>query len=218
MNTTNDSNIVKQRNLILTGAKESPAAMGFPEMVVNIEGGKSNHPNDHGGLTMYGITLPFYYDVLLHYNPRLTGEEIKAKFAKLTAASARGIYSMYFRMIVADRPELYAAPTGLLAHYLDVCVNSHAKRATLLLQRVLQLHEDGIWGPQTAAALAAAINDPEAAKLLKIRYARARYNFYRDICKNDPSQTCFLNGWINRIEKVNKYANNFVLECAKAGV
>lgn len=217
MNSQDAINCNKQRNMLLVAAKQAPGVISLPEYMLEIEGGKSDHPNDKGGLTYYGITLPFYHDMMRHYNPKLSSNTITEKFHKLTSVSAKGVYSMYFRKLLHETPALYAVPTDLLAHYLDVCVNSHERRATILLQRVLKLEDDGVFGPKTEAALKAAIANDEERKMLMIRYALARHNFYQMICKKDPSQLCFLKGWLNRFERVNKYIRIFNISCGMAG-
>jgi len=69
---------------------------------------------------------------------------------------------------------------------------SHAVKA---VQKVLGLEQDGIMGKMTISAINAEIEAPLLARLKAVRT-----NFYRSIVANDPTQSKFLNGWLNRVE------------------
>mgnify|MGYP001522238849 FL=1 len=62
------------------------------------------------------------------------------------------------------------------------------------VQRLLQIKEDGIVGPQTIASINLA-NQRQLFEAIKAD----RIRFIDEICARDPSQQVFRKGWLNRI-------------------
>lgn len=75
-------------------------------------------------------------------------------------------------------------------------VNAGIKTAGKLAQIVVGVTPDGVFGPQTLAALT--MTDPA---LFIPRYALAKITRYAEICNRNRSQSKFLLGWINRTLK-----------------
>ena len=97
------------------------------------EGGLSNHPNDPGGLTQYGISQRSY--------PTLD-------IAALTLADAKALYQRdYWQPIHGDR-----LPAGLDLLMLDCAINQGTGTAIKLLQQALRIKDDGLIGPMTLKA------------------------------------------------------------------
>ncbi len=73
------------------------------------------------------------------------------------------------------------------------------------LQRTVGTRDDGLIGPLTLGALKLVL-EREAPGALAGRLARQRIAFYRELAKRDPEQRVFLQGWLNRVEKLETAA------------
>ena len=110
--------------------------------VLKEEGGVADHPNDPGGLTKYGITLP----TLSSYRK---ADVKKADLLALTKQEAAFIYrSRYWDTVRGDE-----LPAGIDLCLFDFAVNSGPMRAVKTLQSVLHVASDGVLGPVTQTAL-----------------------------------------------------------------
>jgi len=78
---------------------------------------------------------------------------------------------------------------------IDDAVHSGVETAIRALQRVLEVEEDGIIGPQTIAAAIKANGD---GQWLLTRLVQARAHRLTRLVQRDPSQLRFLTGWIDR--------------------
>jgi lysozyme family protein len=141
------------------------------QMVVGHEGGISDHPDDPGGLTKYGITSRDY--------PSLD-------IRNLTLNQARRIYkSDYWDKIHGDD-----LPGRVAALVFDSAVNQGVSRATKLMQRALQVQVDGVIGKNT---LTAAENvDPDEFAVL---FGAERALHYASLSTFDT----FGRGWMRRL-------------------
>lgn len=141
------------------------------ERVIGHEGGLSDHPQDRGGLTKYGISRRSY-----------PGEDI----AGMTLERAKAIYRRdYWGPAGCD-----AVPDALRFDLFDMAVNSGVRAAVLTLQRAVGEVEDGILGPRTLQA----ISSMPAPRLL------ARFNGHRLAMLADlPTWPAFSRGWARRI-------------------
>ena len=159
------------------------------DYIFQVEGGYSNHPNDKGGATKFGI---------IQSEARKHG--YTGDMRDFPKEMAKDIYKKDYYLknrlneVKDDRVALSV---------FDWAVNGGSSRAVKEVQKVLNemngnndLAVDGIIGKYTLAALNGA--DPE--KLLKA-YQQAQSNFYDGIVKRNPSQKVFLKGWHNRLAK-----------------
>ena len=89
--------------------------------------------------------------------------------------------------------------------FFDCRVN-HGRKGTRLMQEVLGVGQDGIVGPITLGA----INGLDPAGLY-LAYKQRRINFYHEIVANKPSQSIFLNGWLNRINSFTSYQESDIM-------
>jgi lysozyme family protein len=122
---------------------------------------------------------------------RLGRSATAREVAALTEAEARAICRQ--RYILA--PGFKAvAHQPLLALLVDAAVHSGPKRAVQWLQQALGVGADGIIGPRTRAALAAA--DPA---VLYRKVLAARLAFLWRLITNDRRQAAFAVGWMNRM-------------------
>lgn len=116
------------------------------EHVLKFEGGYVNDPKDPGGETQFGISKRSY--------PNL---DIKA----LKKDDAKAIYHRDFWE--EDLPD------KLRLAFFDTAVNSGKVGAAKLLQRALELKQDGVLGPKTRAAAYAANPEELTANFLAKR-------------------------------------------------
>lgn len=148
----------------------------FIPKILFAEGGSkyTNDPNDSGGETKYGISKKAF--------PNL---DIK----NLTEEQAIIIYKkMYFDPCKIDliKDELLAL------HVFDFSVTSGTHRAIEILQSVIGVLADGIFGNQTLSKVNSG-NYVEA-------YKNARINYYTNIAIGKNAK--FKKGWINRINNL----------------
>lgn len=146
--------------------------------------GYVNIPQDRGGETKYGIAA--------RGNP---GVNIGA----LNLESAMQIYyTDYWIKGKCDR-----LPPVLAMLHFDGCVNHGVPRAARFLQKSVGVIADGIIGNATLEAISQL---PEQKIIEDI--VSMRETFYNDIVKNNPSQSIFLKGWMNRITAVHAFVKS----------
>ena len=155
----------------------------FIRRLLSHEGGYSADPKDPGNYTGgrvgAGKLLGTKFGIAANTYPHLN---IKA----LTWDDAVAIYRRDFWQ--ASGAGLLPAPVGF--QLLDGAVNSGIRRATQWLQRAAQVADDGVIGPNTRRAIAAA--DPAD---LVMRYLAERLDFMTGL-KNWPDHG---KGWARRI-------------------
>lgn len=149
--------------------------------IIASEGGYVDHPSDKGGATHWGITIPTLSTYL--------GRDADINDIRtLTVQDAKDIYRA-----------LYIAPFAaisdpkLLALVVDMAVNHGVVRATKLIQRILGVTDDGIFGTKTVAALTAS-----SIRTTYLNLIAERIRFYGRLITKDPSQAVFASGWMNR--------------------
>jgi lysozyme family protein len=155
-------------------------ALGF---TLSWEGGYSNDSADIGGETNFGITHATYdaYRVRLSQPTRSVRE--------ITEAEVHDIYRrQYWGTTQCGR---MAPPLAVVM--FDTAVNFGVGGAIEFLQEVLGLAVDGDWGDKTEAAF---LRNNGLSTALKICDGRIGYRNQR--VSRDPSQSRFLQGWLNR--------------------
>jgi lysozyme family protein len=147
--------------------------------VLGVEGGYSNRPlsEDPGGATNLGISTRFLQSI---GDPR--------EVTELTVTDAIELYKKHFWDKVHG--DEIADPLALVV--FDGAVNTGPARAIMILQELLGLPIDGIFGPQTLSAAQAA--DPF---LMANRHLWRRVRFYANETRAELRQAN-LRGWINR--------------------
>lgn len=150
--------------------------------ILKWEGGYTNHPNDRGGCTNMGVTIANYRKFI---NRKGTCEDLR----KITKEEFTVVFRWFWDRWRAD--EIMDQQVANIV--VDWHFNSGAW-GIRIPQRILGVKQDGIVGPVTLAALNS--RDP---KELHQAIWDARYKFYNDIVKNNPSQRVFLRGWLNRL-------------------
>jgi len=143
------------------------------------EGGFSNHPDDPGGATNFGVIQERYDE----YN-KDRGQPAKS-VKKITKAEVDDIYKRYYwDKVVAD-----SLPSGVDLVVFDFGVNSGPSRAVKYAQKLVGTDEDGVMGPVTIKAI------QELSPDLFIRkYMDQRESYLRGL-KTFP---VFGKGWLRR--------------------
>lgn len=156
-------------------------------IVLSAEGGYSSDPRDRGGETNFGVTQATYHEWLDSIGERrrpvrdITPEEVE-----------RVYHARYWLAAKCD-----ALPWPVSAAHFDAAVNHGVGRAVRMLQEVLGVAIDGVFGPVTMAAAEGVDPGELVNDLLWIRIA-----FYQRISRGD--QVAFLRGWLARILELRK--------------
>lgn len=158
--------------------------------VLALEGGFSLHPDDRGNYnsrghlvgTNRGISAPLMEDLLRMAPSR---QDMQA----ITEEEAEAIYMVKFWIPIRGKQINEQRLANVL---LDGAVNHGRGLGVRLMQRVLNVAQDGIVGPQTLSAL----NKHRNVDELVIDYLEARKVIY----KGDSSSPSFLRGWLRRLE------------------
>lgn len=173
------------------------------ELILGIEGGYSDHPDDAGGKTNYGITEATLNGA---YKAGLVGHnDIK----KLTVEEAKTIYKTNYW----DKNKCYVFPKPLDFLIFDATVNLGPGGAGELLQKSINsimkkdvLKVDGIIGPATINTTNTFLTEYKSTCTFPIddlckTFLLERVEKYNQIIKDKPSQKTFIHGWLNRIRK-----------------
>lgn len=163
------------------------------DFVLKEEGGYVDDPNDHGGSTNKGVTQAAYDG---YRNSTGSGSQ------SVRYINDAEVYEIYFnRYWIAGKCDQMNFPINLV--HMDACVNSGLRAAMKLLQRALDVEDDGVFGKQTIAALA--IAKGSGAHMIAQSYMLERVFFYDSLDDNDQSQTKFLTRlWLKRVKHVYK--------------
>lgn len=152
------------------------------DRLIGHEGGYSNHPDDPGGETNWGITLR---------TAREAG--YTGTMRALTRDEARAIYrAAYWNRAKADQYD------GAIAFQLfDAAVNHGIGQAIRFLQRAVGVADDGAVGPVTLAAVhAMTVTD------VLSRFNAERLDFYTKL----TTWPTFGKGWARRVAGNLRYA------------
>lgn len=165
--------------------------------ILSVEGGYTNDKHDKGGETNWGIT-----------KERARECGYTGSMKNLSQEKAKEIYyDKYYTKtrineIKDDRIKL---------SILDFYVNSGrwgTKKAQVTLNELgYNLSVDGIFGRQSLEAL----NSVNVDDFLRVYHEKQR-QFYHNIVKYNPTQKDFLKGWLNRVDKKEKFIKDNLTE------
>ena len=176
------------------------------EATIGFEGGFSDHPQDSGGKTKYGITEgtlngAYKAGIVSHNNIKnLTVEETKA------------IYKVNYW----DKCKCDNLPKPLDLCVFDTAVNCGVGTSAELLQETVNravgadiLAVDGIIGPMTLGAIEGWLSRYKADCAFPILFLcniflDRRLQYYSNIVNNNKSQLVFLRGWLNRVLRLKE--------------
>ena len=148
------------------------------DLLITHEGGFSNHPNDPGGATMYGVTEKV-----------ARAEGFTGSMRNFSLNDAKTIY----RKNYWDACRCDQIPDALRYPLFDAAVNSGPVQAIKWLQQALGVKSDGIIGPVTLKTTSEA--NPYGLRQAMIG---KRLRFMTDL-RNWPS---FSKGWARRIAAI----------------
>ena len=150
--------------------------------IIVAEGGLVDDPDDAGGITNHGITMP---TLSAHRGRPVMANDIRT----LTVEEAKQIYRMRYLVPFQGitSPEL----RGLL---VDCAVNHGVEQAAKFLQRAAGAKIDGDVGPATLEALEAS-----HWKHVYLKVCADRVRFYGRLITKKPSQAKFAAGWCARV-------------------
>ena len=152
------------------------------------EGGYVDNHWDHGGPTNHGITQPVYDD--WRDEKKLPRQGVMM----LTDQEVRAIYAeRYWTAAHCD-----ALPDMLGVCHFDWACNGGVLRAIKTLQAALGITSDGVWGLETAHAVAYC----DAIKTCHA-YNGLRRQWYVNRVQERPDQHVFLKGWLDRMDKLD---------------
>jgi lysozyme family protein len=155
-------------------------------IILQLEGGFVDDPQDPGGATNLGVTLDTLSSWLGH---AATVAQVRA----LTAAAVGPIYeARYYNPSHAGD-----CPPGVDLMVFDEAVNQGVGRAITTLQRCAGVNPDGAFGPKTKAAV-----DAIAPVTLIERIAADRDAHYRAL----PTFAHFGKGWLARVATTTRDA------------
>lgn len=153
--------------------------------IIKREGGYVDHPDDRGGPTKYGITR----DALSDWRGYpVTAADVR----KLEREEAMRIYRV--RYVTGPKISTLGLNEGLLSLVVDSAVHSGPLTAIKWLQQSVGVHDDGLIGPVTQAAVAKSAHDEIYRQVL-----RRRMEHIASILQRRPSQRAFAAGWIRRL-------------------
>lgn len=172
------------------------------------EGGKFDHPNDPGGLTMYGFSIAFARDLASNARGRallqMAGIPTTITRQAILAVTPQQV-AIVFKGWFWDHNQLDQFPLPLAVATYDAAVNSGSRQGVILSQRALNsladpaLREDGIVGPLTIAAASKATLDTAILAVAK------RENFFRGLASQKAQFKSFIKGWLNRAADLKAY-------------
>jgi len=184
-------------------AKKTPTMSHFDpkfdvaySFVKTHEGGFSDHGNDYGGATKFGISLRTLKTTgLIDGDIDDDGDIDKDDIIALTEPHAREFYYAWWRKF-----RYYMMPFPIGKKVFDLSVNMGPTRAHKLLQLALravdggqELVIDGKIGAKTRNAYHRA-NLDQLRAALRVEAA----HFYKKLALQKPSQRVFLKGWLAR--------------------
>jgi lysozyme family protein len=145
------------------------------------EGGWSDNPDDPGGCTMKGVTLPTY--CAWKHDDTLSCDDLR----NITDDEVTDLYhDDYWQHAQGD-----TLPPGLDLMVFDAAVNMGVSRSVRLLQQQLPgVDADGCMGPKTLAA----VRQTNVVTLIGSLGA-AHIEFYRHL----PTYPIFGKGWMGRV-------------------
>lgn len=161
----------------------------FAGKLLRLEGGYVNHPLDKGGPTKYGVILSVWQE---HGHDKdgdgdIDAEDIKRLSEDDAKWIAKKIFWDYFK---AD----FILNESVAQFIVDWGYNSGRKTVARIVQRLVNVKDDGIVGPVTLTAINC-VDQERLFNLLKIE----RKVFLNNIIKRRPDQIVFYDGWMNRV-------------------
>jgi lysozyme family protein len=168
------------------------------------EGGYSNHKNDPGKATNFGVSLRWLEQSGIDVND--DGKINTDDIAALTPQKAAELFRSYFW----DHLKLGLLPLPVAVVTYDAAVNTGCGQSVKFLQRACNslsgtlLDVDGAMGAKTRSRALELIDEQNE---LARRCVNFRIGFHRELGIR-PQYGPFLKGWINRCEALLRYLDD----------
>jgi len=162
--------------------------------LIKSEGGYVWDKDDSGGETNLGVTKVAWSEYLKR---RIEDGEMKA----LTIDAVKPFYKKMFW----DKLSCDSLPNGVDYAVFDFGVNAGTGRSAKFLQRAVGAVADGAIGPTTLGKVKAMDSD-----VLLQAFSDQKEDFYNAIVNNNPTQSKFLKGWLNRVASVQSTAESMM--------
>lgn len=167
-------------------------------LIFGHEGKFSNHPDDPGGATNFGVTQKTF-----NFWRRYEGKPIES-VRNITIFEASRLYKkQYWDAVRGDM-----LPIGLDHVIFDYAVNSGPVKAIKELQKALQITSDGVIGAETELNIRELSGKTDKISALIKLILKRRMSFLRRL-KNWRS---FGRGWTNRVRRVEQEALKMATE------
>lgn len=171
--------------------------------VAKWEGGFFDHPNDPGGVTMYGVSLMFLKSLgLVEGDIDGDGDIDRDDVLNITRDTAKAIFRRHFW----DKPRAGELPPLVAVAFYDLAVNAGTGRAAIILQEGIN-----VLCPKAIAKLAPNVGPLTRAyskqlaatgkeSALAAAYLDRRESWYRRLAAKKTQSAVFLKGWLNRTD------------------
>lgn len=196
-----NTNMVKDEELIY-GQYYKELPYKYFRLILNSEGGYVNDPTDRGGETNRGITLSALNTAK---KQGLVNQDVTIKSLTDDLDSVYIIYNQNYYI----KAKSYILPHPFAYAYVDATINHGRGNSGKFLQRTCNVFNakidvDGAIGKNTIAAVEKILAEQDLYKII-VTFNNIRESFYNAIVKNNPSQSKFLKGWMNRLNRIRKY-------------
>jgi lysozyme family protein len=157
------------------------------------------HPEDPGGPTKFGITI---YNIgtregVKYKDVKKNWTRLREIVKNLTIEEAYDIYkTKYWNVMKCDQ-----LPSGIDVLICDHGINAGPSKSIRIAQQVLSITVDGKIGPKTLEAL----KKVDVKKFIS-DFSEGRRAYY----KSRPHFKTFGRGWLNRVDKCEKFALSIV--------
>ncbi len=182
-----------------SGDPDPPEIASMIDDLIAREGGLSEHPDDRGGVTKYGITRA---TLAAWRGAPVAAADVRA----LSRDEARRIYRARF----LEEPGIARLPASLRAPLFDAAVLHGPPRAVRMFQKVLRdCGEapggiDGRIGPRTTAAAVRA--EKRWGRRIAASLAEERRRLIYRLVRKEPRQAVFADGWLARIDRLDPFS------------
>lgn len=186
----------------LPGVNLPPAFERSLKLVLRHEGGYVDHPRDPGGATNLGISLRYARGRGSLFDLDRDGDVDAADIRQITVETAAPAYHAdFWQAVRADE-----LPPGLDHVIFDAAVNSGPRRAIRWLQHAAGAKVDGVFGPETAKAVAHASRRDGVVNVIE-RAMSARMSYLHTL----ENWSDFRRGWTRRVEGVLQEGHKIAL-------
>lgn len=157
--------------------------------ILKWEGGYVWNKADPGGETNYGITDRL--DGIVDHKVDLDGDMIgDVDIKTMTVEDAKQVYKrMWDKAILGDFIESQACADILFDGFVNC-----GKNGIRLLQEILNVKVDGVFGPRSLQVLNLCDE-----RIVYYKYKQSRIDYYNNLADKKPELEAFRKGWLNRI-------------------